>query len=178
MNVKGTALLLVALVAASPALAQGMKAAAAPGAVETLRGNFNFVKGYIIGAAEEMPEADWSFQTTPVVRTFGKIVAHVADANNGICSAILGEANPAPGIEKSKTSKAEIVAALKASYEYCAKAYSLPDADTGTKLKLFGQEFTRLGALTLNVTHNWEHYGNMVVYLRIKGQVPPSSKQM
>jgi uncharacterized damage-inducible protein DinB len=106
------------------------------------------------------------------------LVAHVADANYFFCSTIVGEANPSPGIEKSKTAKADLVAALKASYEYCGRAYAIPDADTGAKLKLFGREFTRAGALMVNTTHNWEHYGNIVTYLRLKGQVPPSSKQM
>ncbi len=173
-----TALLLAALAVAAPALAQGMKAAPAPGAVETLRGNFSFVQGYVTKSAEEMPEADYAFAPTPEVRTFGRLVGHVADANYAICSSVLGEANPSPGIEKGKTSKADLVAALKGSYEYCSRAYALPDAGTGAKLKLFGQEFTRLGALLTNVTHNWEHYGNMVTYLRMKGHVPPSSQKM
>jgi len=173
-----TTLLLIALVVAAPALAQGMKGAPAPGAVETLRGNFNYVKGYILASADQMPEAEYAFKPTPEVRSFGQLVAHVADANNMFCSSILGESNPAPGVEKSKTSKADLVAALKASYEYCGRAYALADADTGTKFKLFGQEVNRLSALLMNTTHNWEHYGNVVTYLRLKGQVPPSSKQM
>ncbi len=173
-----TALLIAALVVAAPALAQGTKAAPAPGAVETMRGSLDYVKGFLIASAEQMPEADYAFKPTPEVRSFGQIVAHVADANYAFCSAVLGEANPSPGIEKGKTSKADIQAALKASYEYCGRAYSIPDADTGTKLKLFGFETTRLGALLIGVTHNWEHYGNLVTYMRLKGQVPPSSKRM
>jgi len=169
---------LVALVVASPALAQGMKAAPAPSAVETLRQSLNYVKGFVLTSADQMSEADYAFKATPAVRSFGQILAHVADANNMFCSSVLGEANPAPGIEKTKTSKADIVAALKASYEYCGRAYAIADADTGAKFTLFGREFTRLGALVLNVTHNWEHYGNIVTYLRLKGQVPPSSKEM
>jgi len=175
---KRFALILVALAAASPALAQGTAAAAAPGMVDTMRMSFEYAKGFIVSSAEQMPEANYSYKATPAVRSFGQIVAHVADANNGICSAVLGEANPAPNIEKGKTAKADIVAALKASYEYCGKAYKLADADTGAKLTLFGHEMTRAYALMINTTHNWEHYGNMVTYLRLNGQVPPSSKEM
>jgi uncharacterized damage-inducible protein DinB len=175
---KKTALLLVALVLASPALAQGTKAAPAPGMVETMRQSLNYAMGFVLKSADQMPEADYAFKATPEVRSFGQILAHIADANYMFCSAVLGEANPAPGVEKSKTSKAEIVTALKASYDYCGRAYAIPDADTGAKFTLFKQEFTRASALLLNVTHNWEHYGNIVTYLRLKGQVPPSSKQM
>ena len=175
---KRTSLVLIALIAAAPALAQGMKSAPAPGVVETMKSSLDYVKGFVIQSAEQMPEADYAFKPTPEVRSFGQLVAHVADANYGICSTVLGEANPSPGVEKSKTSKADLVAALKASYEYCGRAYAMPDKDTGMKLKLFGQEFTRAGALMVNTTHNWEHYGNIVTYLRLKGQVPPSSKQM
>jgi uncharacterized damage-inducible protein DinB len=175
---KRTSFVLIALIAAAPAFAQGMKAAPAPGAVETMRQSVNYVKDFIIKSAEQMPEADYAFKATPEVRSFGQLLGHIADANYGICSAVLGEANPSPGVEKGKTSKADLVAALKASYEYCGRAYAIPDAETGTKLKLFGQEFTRAGALMINTTHSWEHYGNMVTYLRLKGQVPPSSKEM
>jgi len=175
---KKTTLLLIALMVASQALAQVTKAAPAPGMVETMHQSLNYVRDFVIKSADQMPEADYAFKPTPEVRSFGQLIAHIADANNMFCSSVLGEANPAPGVEKTKTSKADVAAALKASYEYCGRAYSIADADTGAKFKLFGQEFTRLGGLLLNTTHNWEHYGNMVTYMRLKGQVPPSSKQM
>jgi uncharacterized damage-inducible protein DinB len=175
---KRTVLLLAALVLASPVLAQGMKSAPAPGMVETMHQSLNYVQGFVTKSADQMPEADYAFKATPEVRSFGQILGHIADANYMFCSAVLGEANPMPGVEKTKTTKAEITAALKSSYDYCGRAYAIADADTGAKLTLFKQEFTRASALLLNLTHNWEHYGNMVTYLRLKGQVPPSSKQM
>ena len=173
---KGTSLVLAAFVVAAPALAQGMKAAAPAGMVGALKTSFDAVGGYIVRSAEEMPEADFAFKPTPEVRSFGQILGHVADANNLFCSALLGQANPSPGIEKGKTSKADLVAALKASYEYCGRAYATSDADAGTMVKMFGHEHSRFSALLGNTTHNWEHYGNLVTYLRLKGMVPPSSQ--
>jgi uncharacterized damage-inducible protein DinB len=173
---KRSLLLLIALVVAAPALAQETIPAQAAGMVQTMQSNFNYVKDLIIRSAEQVPEADYAFKPTPEVRSFGQLVGHVADANYFICSTVLGEANPSPGIEKSKTSKADLVAALKGSYDYCSKAYAISDANTGAPIKLFGQEQTRLGGLLLNDTHNWEHYGNFITYLRLKGQVPPSSQ--
>ena len=175
---KKSLLLLIAVVVAAPALAQEIMPAPAAGMVKTMQSNINYVQDLIIRSAELMPEADYAFKPTPEVRSFGQLIAHVADANYFICSTVLGEANPSPGVEKSKTSKADLAAALKGSYEYCSKAYAISDANTGTKIKLFGQEQTRLGGLLLNDTHNWEHYGNIITYLRLKGQVPPSSQPM
>jgi uncharacterized damage-inducible protein DinB len=169
-------LLLIAVVVAAPALAQETIPAPAAGMVKTMQSNINYVQDLIIRSAEQMPEADYAFKPTPEVRSFGQLIAHVADANYFICSTVLGEANPSPGVEKSKTSKADLAAALKGSYEYCSKAYSISDADAGTLIKLIGREQTRLNALFIDYGHNWEHYGNIVTYLRLKGQVPPSSQ--
>jgi uncharacterized damage-inducible protein DinB len=173
---KRLSVLFIALAVVAPAFAQEMLPGAGAGVVKTLQGSFNYVGDFIVKSAEEMPEADFPFKPTPEVRSFGQIIGHVADANYGICSTVLGEANPSKGVEKNKTSKADLVAALKASYEYCGRAYNLPDKDTGMKIKIFGQEQTRLSGLLLDLTHNWEHYGNIVTYLRLKGQVPPSSQ--
>ncbi len=173
---KRTPLLFAALVVAAPVFAQDMMPASGVGMVSTMKGNFAYIQSFVVKSAEEMPEADYAFKPTEGVRSFGQIIGHVADANYGICSVILGKKSPSAGVEKSKTTKTDLVTALKASYEYCAAAYALPDKDTGTKVNLFGQEATRLAALLVNISHNWEHYGNIVTYLRIKGQVPPSSQ--
>jgi uncharacterized damage-inducible protein DinB len=173
---KKVSLLLVAFVVAAPLFAQEMMPAAGPDAVATLKANFDYVKGYIVDSAAEMPEADYAFKPTPEVRSFGQIIGHVADSNYMVCSIVLGKESPSKGVEKNVTSKADLEKALKASYDYCEAAFSMPDKAIGMKLKLFGHENTRLGALVLELTHNWEHYGNLVTYLRIKGLVPPSSR--
>jgi uncharacterized damage-inducible protein DinB len=173
---KRSPVLLVAVLVAAPLAAQEMLPGPGAGVVSTMKGNFDYVKGFIVQSAEEMPEADFAFKPTPEVRSFGQIIGHIADANYGICSTILNQPNPSQGVEKNATSKAELVKALKASYDYCDRAYSIPDKETAQKVKIFGQENTRLGALLLDISHNWEHYGNLVTYLRIKGHVPPSSR--
>jgi len=173
---KRSSLLLIAVVVASPVFAQETKSAPSGGMAEAMKPTFNYVQDLIMRSAEQMPEADYAFKPTPEVRSFGQLIGHVADANYFLCSTVLGEANPMPGIEKSKTSKADLAAALKGSYEYCSKAYAISDADAGTPIKLFGREQTRLNALFIDYGHNWEHYGNIVTYLRLKGQVPPSSQ--
>jgi uncharacterized damage-inducible protein DinB len=81
--------------------------------------------------------------------------------------------------EKTKTTKADLVAALKASFDYCDGVYgSLTDADAATKVTMFGpNKATKLAVLNFNIAHDNEMYGQLVVYLRIKGLVPPSSQR-
>lgn len=162
--------------------------AAAQQTASTINGNPTFAVGttktmweamtnFIAKAAEQMPEADYSFRPTPAVRTFGQLIGHVAGAQKLICAAALGEkAGNEDDIEKSTTTKTALIAALRASSEYCQRAYAQSDAASAGATTLFGAPNTRLGALVLNAAHNSEHYGNIVTYMRIKGMVPPSSQ--
>ena len=134
--------------------------------------------GYITTVAEELPESSYAFKPTPEVRSFGQMFGHVAGAQYMFCAAALGESpRNEDDIEKTKKTKSELVSALKASTDYCKKAYALSDKATQGKIKLFGQERTKLFALGLNANHDAEHYGNLVTYLRLNGMVPPSSRR-
>jgi uncharacterized damage-inducible protein DinB len=136
------------------------------------------VKNNIVGSAEKMPEANYSFKPTPEVRSYGQLLGHIADAQYLFCSAVLGKPNPAPGIEKSKTSKADLLKALNEAFAYCDTAYdSMTDAEAGAVVKFFGAEQAKTTVLSFNTAHNNEHYGNIVTYLRMKGLVPPSSER-
>jgi uncharacterized damage-inducible protein DinB len=138
----------------------------------------NMTKRAIVGAAEKMKAEDYDFAPTSGVRTFGQLVGHVADAQYLFCSAAGGETNPAPGIEKSKKTKDDLVAALKDAMAYCDKVYAATTDSNATQIvKFFGGERTRLNVLSFNTTHNYEHYGNMVTYMRMKGLVPPTSER-
>ena len=139
---------------------------------------YGFQKGILLRTAEKMPEENYTFKPVDTVRTYGQIIGHVADARYLFCSTASGEKNPDLKIEKTKTSKADLVAALKDSFVYCDKVYdSMTDAAGSQIVKLFGTDTPRLGALNFNNVHNWEHYGNLVTYMRIKNVVPPSSEQ-
>ena len=135
------------------------------------------VIAWIERAAEKMPEEEYSFKSDAAARSFGQILGHLADANYMFCSGVLGEAAPATGIEKTKTTKAELRAALHDAFAYSSRAYdALTDANANDTVRAFGQERNRLGVLWFNAAHNLEHYGNLAVYLRLKGIVPPSSE--
>jgi uncharacterized damage-inducible protein DinB len=135
------------------------------------------VKGILLRSAEKMPEENYSFKPTDVVRSYGQILGHVADAQYRFCSAVLGEKNPAPKIEQTKTSKADLIAALKDAFTYCDKAYDgMTDASATQMVTFFGGDTPKLGVLTANNIHTVEHYGNLVTYMRMKNIVPPTSE--
>jgi uncharacterized damage-inducible protein DinB len=142
------------------------------------KGIYSFVSNAVIGAAQKMPEENYAFKPTPEVRTFGQLVGHVADANYMFCSQATGQANPSTGIEKTKTSKADLVAALKDAVAYCYKAFDgMTDAKGSDMVQMFSYHLSKLSLFSLNTAHTDEHYGNMVTYLRMKGIVPPTSEQ-
>ena len=136
------------------------------------------VRGMLVKSAEKMPEENYSFKPADTVRSYGQILGHLADAQYLFCSMAMGEKNPAPDIEHTKTNKADLVAALNSAIAYCDKAYdTMTDASAKETIKLFGNDAPRLSALTVNNMHNMEHYGNLVTYMRMKNIVPPSSEQ-
>lgn len=139
---------------------------------------YTMLSGIVIAAAEKMPEANYSFKPTPDVRSFGQLVGHLADSQYFFCSSVAGETPPAGGIEKSKTSKAELVAALKEAVAYCSKTYAgMTDAKGGEMMKMMNNDFAKLTVLSANTAHDYEHYGNMATYMRLKGIVPPTSEK-
>jgi uncharacterized damage-inducible protein DinB len=142
------------------------------------KGAYGRTKDVLLRSAEKMPEENYKFKPTEAVRSYGQVVGHVADAQYLFCSIALGEKNPAPKIEGTKTSKADLIAALKEAFAYCDKAYDgMTDASAAQMVKLFGNDAPKLGVLTVNNMHNLEHYGNLVTYMRLKNIVPPSSEQ-
>jgi uncharacterized damage-inducible protein DinB len=132
----------------------------------------------VLRSADKMPEENYSFKPTDTVRSYGQILGHVADAQYLFCSIAMGEKNPAPKIEQSKTSKADLTAALKDAHAYCNRAYDgMTDASAAQPVKLFGSDTPKLGVMIVNTAHTMEHYGNLVTYMRLKNIVPPSSEQ-
>ena len=115
---------------------------------------------------------------TEEVRTFGQILTHIAGAQFAFCSAAAGEASPnSVNYEETRTTKASIIDALATGFAYCDQVYaSMTDAKGSEAVSVFGMEMAANGALAFNTAHNFEHYGNLVTYMRINGIVPPSSR--
>ena len=85
--------------------------------------------------------------------------------------------SPVPQPEPDKTTKAALIADLKDSNAFCDTAFAdLNDANAIQILKIWGEDRTRVTGLFLLAFHGYEHYGNMVTYMRLKNIVPPSSE--
>jgi len=139
---------------------------------------YTMLSGVVIAAAEKMPEESYSFKPTPDVRSFGQLVGHLADSQYFFCSSVQGETKPSGKVEKNKTNKADLLAALKEAVAYCQKTYAgMTDAKGSETMKLMNQDFAKLTVLSANTAHDYEHYGNMATYMRLKGIVPPTSEK-
>jgi uncharacterized damage-inducible protein DinB len=137
-------------------------------------------------AAEAMPEDKFGFAPSngefKGVRTFGEQVKHVAAVNYIFGAAILGEKVPVDVGDESgpvaMKTKAEIISYLKESFAYVHKAVlTINDKNLVEPIKSpFGEgTVTRLGLATSVAAHGFDHYGQMVEYLRVNGIVPPAS---
>jgi uncharacterized damage-inducible protein DinB len=125
----------------------------------------------IMKAADMMPESKYSYRPTPEVRSFAEILNHLADISYILCSNAKGEAPPPPAAARS--SKAEIIASLKGSFDYCDGAFSaFKDARLNDPADFFGHRTNKMFLLTQVGNHDALHYGNLVTYLRINGLVP------
>jgi len=139
-----------------------------------LKQDYNGVKADITKAADRVSDADYNFKPEGEQRTYGQLIGHVSDVQLALCGAAKGEQKR--GEAGSKTSKADLVAALKESFDYCDPIYNdLTDASGAQMIKMFGRDRSRFGALSFNVQHNNEVYGSIAVYMRLKNMVPPST---
>ena len=174
---KAAVLLLIAMgigASASPAQAPGNPLS------DGLRTDYRQIRDYFVRAAEKMPESAYGFRPSPDVRSFGQQVGHVADDQYNLCSPARGETRKAPytDIETRLSTKTDLVAALKEAFAYCDVAYDALTDASGAETAASPMRRTRFGVLNWNLWHTWEHYGNVVVYLRMNGLVPPSSERM
>jgi uncharacterized damage-inducible protein DinB len=164
-----------------------------------LRTGFDGIARNVSESAAKMPEENFAFKPTPEVRSFGEILGHVANSHYSYCSRVKGEKNPSAQDLEKVTAKADLVKALNDSIDYCKAVYAsmtdvkilqpvppvapatAPAAQRG-QAPAAGQApaprpAVPFNVLLQNVTHDWEHYGNLVTYLRLKGLVPPSTER-
>ena len=173
----------IAIAATTMMLGAAMLSAQTPAATENgytsaLRVRWNAVKRNVAASAQAMPEANYSFKPTPDVRSFGELIGHLTNEHYLLCSPAKGEKNPQAAMDfEKKTAKADLVKALNDSIAYCDAVY-MAAKDEPKAITPFSatQQDTPFRVMMLNITHDSEHYGNIVTYLRLKGIVPPSSQ--
>ncbi len=160
-------------------LAQAPAADQAAGPAAEVQRSYAGLKANVLKAADKMPAEDYTFKPTPDVRTFGRVVNHITEAQTRSCGAANRTSADAMAKAPAETaSKEAIVAALKASFTECDKAYgALTDANLTESFEVFGAKRTRIGLMWGNVAHDNEQYATLALYLRLKGLVPPSSEK-
>lgn len=154
----------------------GAMLAQAPSISKEAMQAYTGIKNNFTKLAEKVPEDTYGYKPVDTIRSIGELIGHVADSNLRTCSAVNG-APKAPTASKM-TAKADLVGAIKASYEECDKAFAaLTDANAMEAIKTPRGERTRLSALMGIIIHGNEEYGYTAVYLRMKGITPPSSEK-
>jgi uncharacterized damage-inducible protein DinB len=133
----------------------------------------------ILAAAEEMPADKYSFKPTEQQMPFGDLILHILGTNNTLCSKIGGIPEPKPATPLKETDgKDKLVAALKASFDFCTTALAkVDDSKLGEDIELFGgRKGTQASALII-LAGSWsDHYGAEAMYLRLSGLLPPTAK--
>ena len=131
----------------------------------------------MVAAAEAMPADKYNFKPTPEMNSFGHLVMHIAQSNNNLCSKISD--TPAPDVKLADTDpKDKLVAALKASFEFCTTSLDkVDDSKLGDQMMLFGNRPFSRAAVLIMLSDDWyDHYGAQAVYLRLNGILPPTAQ--
>ena len=154
-----------------------------PGLINEVKTIYTNVQTNIVKAAEQFPADKLTWQPTPAVRSWARLIGHITDDNNGACWGLAGDAQAPPRVDTqdnqdspaNKLAKDDLVNGLKASVERCNKAFAaVSDANMAERNGATGRR-SKLGALIYNTSHTNEHYGNIVTYMRLNNMVPPSS---
>lgn len=132
----------------------------------------------LTAAVDEMPANKFEYKPTPQQMSFAHLVLHITGSNNHLCSALSGTAVPKQPELKETDGKDKLIAALKASFDFCTTTLEkMDDSKLGDKIDLFGHEGTKAFAL-IALTNDWaDHYGAAAMYLRLNGLLPPTAKK-
>ncbi len=172
--------------AAAFAMAVGLALAATAATAQTatnpyttaIRAQGDQIRALIFRTADKVPEDLYSFKPTPEVRSLGAILGHIADGNILMCTIAKGDKPVFAQVHEKKTTRADLVAALKESFAFCDQVFSATsDANGSATVDMFGQKQPKLAVLAFNNGHMMEHYGNLVTYMRLNKIVPPSSER-
>lgn len=132
----------------------------------------------LTAAAEAMPADKYGYKPTAEQMTFGHLVTHVVGTNSFLCSKISGSAAPEGDKVSDTDGKDKLVAALKASFDYCTQALAKSDdSNLGEQLPFFGgSKASRAGEMMTLASSFADHYGTAAMYLRLNGLTPPTAQ--
>jgi uncharacterized damage-inducible protein DinB len=173
-GMKKTLFVTAALLAATAATAQTKNPVST-----TLREMLPGRQKNIVVAVVEMPADKFSYKPTPEQMTFGHLVTHIIEANHALCSKASGVPAPKEAEAKESEGKDKLVAALKASFDFCSDALAkMDDSKLGEMTEGFeGKQVTRAWA-SIVLASSWaDHYGMAAIYLRLNGLTPPTAQK-
>lgn len=154
-----------------------------PGIIGEVKAAYTTIQTNIVKAAEQFPADKLTWQPTPAVRSWARLIGHITDDNNVSCWLLAGEAQAPPRVDPldnqespaNKMSKDDLVKGLKESVERCQKAFAnVNETNMGERNGPTGRR-SKLFTLIYNTSHTNEHYGNIVTYMRLNNLVPPST---
>jgi len=133
----------------------------------------------LIGAAEEMPANKFSFKPTPPQMTFAHLVIHITESNNYLCAKAGDVAAPKVPELSETDAKDKLLAAMKASFDFCTTALAkVDDSKLGDTVDLFGGRQGPRAFALIALTNDWaDHYSAAAQYLRLNGLLPPTAKK-
>ncbi len=179
MKFASTVLLLSACLASAVSVAQTAPAAPVKDPVTaSLKMLLPRSEKNTVGAIEAMPADKFNYKPTAEQMTFAHLAAHIANSNNFLCAKAADV--PAPKVEEAKDTegKDKLLAAAKASFDFCSEALGkMDDAKLADSVELFGgHQFPRAMA-AMALASSWaDHYGAAAMYLRLNGILPPSAQ--
>ena len=132
----------------------------------------------LVAAAEEMPADKYDFKPTPQQMSFAKLVMHIAESNSFLCSKISDTPEPKSAELKETDGKDKLVAALKASFDFCSATLAkVDDSKLGDTVELFGGRKGPRAFAMFALTNDWaDHYSAAAQYLRLNGMLPPTAQ--
>jgi hypothetical protein len=132
----------------------------------------------LVAAVEEMPANKFGFKPTPAQMSFGHLVMHMTESNNYLCAKIADLPEPSTTVKESD-GKDKLVAALKASFDFCSAALAkLDDSKLGDMLEFWDDRKAPRAFAVFALTNDWaDHYGAAAMYLRLNGLLPPTAKK-
>jgi len=132
----------------------------------------------LVAAVEEMPAGKFGYKPTPQQMSFATLVLHMTESNNYLCAKAGDAPEPKAQDLKETDGKDRLVAALKASFDFCnASMRKVTDATLGDTIEVWGYNAPRAFAL-IALTNDWaDHYSAAATYLRLNGLLPPTAKK-
>ena len=130
-----------------------------------------------VGAVDAMPADKFNYKPTPDQVTFAHLVAHIANSNNTLCAKAANLPDPKVDEAKETDGKDKLLAAVKASYDFCTEALGkMDDSKLGDNVEMFGRQLPRAAA-ALSLAGAWaDHYATAAMYLRLNNILPPSAQ--